>query len=245
VTSFEGALLVGGGLFAGLVNTLAGGGSLLTVPLLVVTGLPGTIANGTNRIGVLVQSAAAVWRFRAEGVWDVGRAGLEITAAGAGALLGAAAVSQADDALVERAFALLMIVLLPTVLGFGAGGSSTPVRRSAPVRALIFFGIGVYGGAFQAGVGLLLVFALSYGGYDLVRSNGIKAAINLCFTLFAVPIFILQGQVVWPQALALALGFAAGGELGARVALRGGERIIRPVLVVAVLALAGHMLGLY
>lgn len=111
--------------------------------------------------------------------------------------------------------------------------------------SLLFFAIGLYGGAFQAGVGILLVFAISYAGYDLVRTNSIKVVVIFATTLFAVPVFIAANQVAWPEALVLAIGFAAGGALGSRIAVRGGERVIRPVLAIAVVALAGRMFGLY
>ena len=102
-----------------------------------------------------------------------------------------------------------------------------------------------YGGAFQAGVGILIIYALSLGGTDLIRSNSVKVVINSCFTLVVLPIFLLAGQVAWAPALALGAGFALGGFLGPRLAVRGGEGLIRGVLGVAVLALSGRMLGLY
>lgn len=238
-------MLAGGGLAAGVVNTLAGGGSLLTVPLLVLTGLPGTVANGTNRIGVLVQNGVAAWRFRQQGVWDVARAKWEIAAVAGGALAGALAISQVSDSAFERMFGVVMLALLVPTLRRPPQRSAPPAERPAALRSLLLFGIGLYGGAFQAGVGILLVLALSYAGYDLVRANGLKVAINFCFTLVAVPVFIAAHQVAWGPALALAAGFAAGGEVGARLAVKGGERVIRPVLAAAVVALAGRLLGLY
>jgi len=245
VSPLEAAMLVTGGLVAGVVNTLAGGGSLLSVPLLVLTGLPGGVANGTNRIGILLQNGVAAWRFRAQGVWDVRSAGLELAAVAVGAVAGAFAITLLSDRFFERAFAVVMVVLLVPTLRRPPEPGVRPERPSRWLRAIAFAAIGLYGGAFQAGVGILLVFALAWAGYDLIRANGLKVAINFCFTLFAVPVFILGGKVAWPQALALAGGFAAGGELGARLAVRGGERLIRPVLALAVLALAGRMLGLY
>jgi uncharacterized membrane protein YfcA len=120
------------------------------------------------------------------------------------------------------------------------------VRRwSLPTTALVFLGIGIYGGAFQAGVGIALVFALTYAGYDLIHANSIKVVVNAALTAVALPVFIWNNQVAWIPAIILALGFAAGGELGARMAVRGGERLIRPVLALAVAALAGRMMGLY
>lgn len=240
-------LLLGAGLVAGVVNTLAGGGSLLTVPLLVVLGLPGPVANGTNRVGVAIGSAVATWRLAALGVEGTRGLGRDLLPSALGALLGAYGVVHLPAEAFERAFGGLMLVLLvPTLRGVRlGGGDAVPRHLPPPVRWLAFFAIGLYGGAFQAGVGLLLMSLLSLAGVDLVKSAHLKTALNTCFTLLALPIFLWAGQIAWSEALALGVGFAAGGAGGARLAVTGGARLIRPVLAVAVVALAGRMLGLY
>ncbi len=236
-------LLVAAGLAAGVVNTLAGGGSLLTVPALVLLGLPGNLANGTNRLGILVQSLAALWRFRAEGVSGFRDALPVLAPVAAGSLLGALAISRVADATFERLFGALMLVLLLPTLRRRPLAPGRPWPRG--IALAVYTGVGLYGGAFQAGIGIVRVFALSRAGFDLVRANAIKLAVVAALTAVALPVFVLRGQVAWLPAALLAAGFAAGGELGARLAVRGGERLIRPVLVAAVLALAGRMLGLY
>ena len=122
---------------------------------------------------------------------------------------------------------------------------SGPSPRLGPRWAVIFFGIGLYGGSFQAGVGIPLLFALTHAGFDLVRANAIKVIVIAVLTLTAVPVFLLAGQIAWGPAAVLVVGYSAGAELGARLAVQGGERLIRPVLALAVIALAGRMLGLY
>ena len=239
----EAALLLAGGLLAGIVNTLAGGGSMLTVPLLVLVGLPGTVANGSNRVGILLQNATAAWRFRAQGVPGVRDALRVLVPVGLGSAIGAFGVAQLADATFERVFGVAMLLLLlPTLRPPGSHSDRRP--WSPTTTFLVFLAIGVYGGSLQAGVGLVLVAALSRAGFDLVRANSIKVVVVFVLTLVAVPVFVAEGQVAWLPAGVLALGFAAGGELGARLAVRGGERLIRPVLALAVLALAGRMLGL-
>jgi len=241
------ALLVGGGLVAGVVNTLAGGGSLLTVPLLVLLGLPGGVANGTNRVGILLQCLAAAWRFRKEGVFEP-RSVLQATAPVVlGSLVGAFWVSQVADATFERVFGVLMLVLLVPTLRQVSGGAKRgdAGRRWHPaVAAAAFFAVGLYAGAFQAGVGIPLLLALVHVGHDVVRANAIKVSVIAAATLAAVPVFLLEGQIAWLPACLLAIGFTIGGTLGARFAVRGGEKLVRPVLGAAVVALAARMLGL-
>ncbi|MEN8159967.1 MAG: sulfite exporter TauE/SafE family protein [Myxococcota bacterium] len=235
-------LLAGGGLVAGVVNTLAGGGSLLTVPLLTLLGLPGTVANGTNRVGILIQNGVASWGFWREGVSGIRPALPLVAPVAVGALLGATLATRLTDAGFERAFGVLMLVLLVPTLRRRPAAPRRPLAPTA--RHALFFAIGLYGGAFQAGVGILLLYGLAGTGSDLVRSNAVKVVLNFCFSLLVLPIFVSARQVALPEAAALATGFAAGGWLGPRVAVRGGERIIKPVLAIAVVALAARMLGI-
>jgi uncharacterized membrane protein YfcA len=246
LTAAEIAILIAGGLAAGVVNTLAGGGSLISVPLLVLTGLPATLANGTNRIGVFVQYVIAALSFRAQGYSGLDGASKVVVPVCLGSLIGALTVARLDDATFQRLFGLVMLVDLIPMLRKPKPGSADPVSPwPAWLLFAVFLGIGAYGGAIQAGVGLLMVGALNHTGYDLVRANSIKVTTNVALTAFAIPIFLWHGQVAWTPALVLAIGFAAGGAIGARVAVRGGERVIRPVMVAAILLLAGRMLGLY
>ena len=245
MTTFEIVLLTGGGLLAGIVNTLAGGGSLLTIPLLVLVGLPGNVANGSNRVGILLQSAMAVLSFRAQGISEFRRAVPVIAPLAIGSLVGAFAISRVSDDAFERAFGVVMLLLLvPTLLR-----RPDPERTARPwspaVSTAVFFAIGAYGGAFQAGIGVLLLLALSHAGIDLVRANAIKVLVTTAVAAVSLPVFVLNHQVAWLPAALLATGFAAGGAVGARLAVKGGERLIRPVVAVAVVALAGRMLGLF
>ncbi len=239
----EAALLMGGGLVAGVLNTLAGGGSLLTVPLLVLLGLPGGLANGTNRVGVLFQSIVAAWRFRSHGALRA-REVLPIFAPVAcGSVLGAVAVDSVSDVGFERIFGLLMLLLVvPTVRGIG----TTPNTMQHPrpvVAAFALLVVGVYAGAFQAGVGIPLLFTLLHLGHDAVRANALKVTIIALSTLAAVPVFAWNDQIAWKPALVLAVGFTAGAAIGVKLVVAGGERLIRPVLAVAIVALALRMLA--
>ena len=134
---------------------------------------------------------------------------------------------------------LLVLSLRPPRIG-------AATRHWSPTTAgIVFFGVGCYGGAFQAGIGLLLVLALSRSGLDLVLANGIKVVVILVVTVTALPVFVARDLVDWAPALVLAAGFAAGGGLGARFTVVGGARAVRPVIAVAVLAMSGRLLGVY
>lgn len=238
-------LLLVGGAAAGVINAMAGGGSALTVPLLVLADVPGVSANGSNRVGILTSNMSSLVSFRREGATVDPRSIVPILApAVIGAVVGAFGIAELADDAFERVFGLLMIpIVILTVRKPRLHESARPWPTSATVA--IFFLIGIYAGAIQAGVGLLLVAALSRAGFDLVRANVVKVIYTLVATCIALPIFIIQGNVDWGPALVLAAGLTVGGWIGARFAVRGGERWIRVVMVVAALGLAGRLLGLY
>jgi hypothetical protein len=244
VTWWEAVLLVVGGFVAGAVNAMAGGGSLITVPLLVLAGVPGNQANGSNRVGILTSNAAAVASFRRLGVDGIRQARSVLVPVVVGSVVGSFTIGRIEDETFELVFGLLMIPLVLLTVFQPKPRTDRPPWPTW-VTVVVFLGIGLYGGAFQAGVGLVLLAALTRAGYDLVTANSVKVSINLVVTAIALPIFIVQGNVVWLPALVLAAGFTAGGWTGAHVAVKGGERVIRTVMVIAVIALSGRLLGLY
>ena len=246
MSPFEIALLIAVGLLAGIVNTLAGGGSLLTVPLLVIFGLPGTIANGTNRVGILVQGVVACWRFDAEGISELRSALPLLPPVLLGSLIGAASATQIPDQIFEQIFAgIMLILLLPLLQGRQLPSAPRDQGWSPLTRGIVLFGIGLYGGAVQAGVGLLLLFALNRAGFDLARANAIKVVIATALATVTVPVFVFKQQVAWLPAAFVSIGFTIGATAGARFAVLGGESAIRRTLAVAILVLAGHLFGLY
>ena len=242
---WEALLLVIGGLFAGAINTVAGGGSMLTVPLLVLAGVPGNAANGSNRVGILTSNVAAVATFRRLGVDGLRHASRVVVPVVLGGLIGSFAVGRLlDDAAFERVFGLLMIPLV--ILSVRRPSNASGDRAWSTTKVVIvFLLIGTYGGAFQAGVGLVLLAALTRSGFDLVMSNSVKVIVNTAVTVVALPVFILSGDIAWAPALVLAAGFVVGGWLGAQASFRGGEVLIRRVMVVAALGLAGRLIGIY
>ncbi|MEY2959518.1 MAG: hypothetical protein RLZZ01_2086 [Actinomycetota bacterium] len=244
MTWWEAVLLVVGGFFAGGINAVAGGGSTLTVPLLVLAGVPGNAANGSNRIGILTSNLAATASFAKLGVKGFAHTGRVVVPVIVGSFVGSYAISRLTDDTFETLFGFLMLPLIALSIFKPKARTDRPAWPYW-LTLVVFFGIGVYGGAVQAGVGLVLLAALTRAGFDLVTANHIKVVINVVVTAVALPVFIVNGQVRWIPAVILALGFTAGGWFGARFAVKGGERYIRAMMLVATLILAGSLLGLY
>lgn len=241
---WQAVLLVVGGLAAGTVNAVAGGGSMLTVPLLVLAGVPGNAANGSNRVGILTGNLASAAQFRRLGVEGLQHAGPVLFPALVGSLVGSIGISRLTDDTFETVFGLLMIPLVILTIN-KPRISSDGATWGRATTTLVFFGVGVYGGAVQAGVGLVMLAALSRAGFDLVTANSIKVLVNLAVTAVALPVFVSQGQVEWIPALLLAAGLTAGGWIGARLGVDKGEAWIRRVMIFAAIALALNLLGVY
>jgi uncharacterized membrane protein YfcA len=238
------AILVAGGLFAGVINTLAGGGSFLTVPLLILVGLPPTVANATNRVAVLIQCLAATRGFSQEGIPGAALAFRLAPATLLGSWLGAWGASQLPEDMFRRGFGVLMLLALPVVLRNPAPRAEA-APRSLPLtlQLAVYFLIGLYGGAIQAGIGIPLLLALvGVGGMGLVPANSVKVVIVAAVTAVALAQFAWDGKVVWAYGLVLAIGSGLGGYAASRLGARVGERLVRPVLVVGVIGLA---LGLF
>jgi uncharacterized membrane protein YfcA len=233
------------GVVAGFINTLAGSGSLITLPTLILLGLPANVANGTNRVGVLVQNVVAVATFRRGRLLDLGAAWKLVVPSVLGSIVGAEVAVDLDEALLRKVIGALMLLMLATMFVQPERwlvASAGPRRARAWMEIPLFFAIGVYGGFIQAGVGIFLIAALVLGaGFELVRANAVKNLIVLVFTAAALVVFVLNDQVDWTLGALLAVGQGAGAWLGARMAMRRGARFVRTV-VVAIVALSAAAL---
>jgi uncharacterized membrane protein YfcA len=240
------ALLVAlAGLVAGMVNVSAGGGSLLTVPLLIFLGLPGPVANGTNRIALIAQNIAAIRTFRGGGVTEWRRGWRLALVALPGAAAGAVVGVTIDDQLFRKILGVTLLVFLAFVLmrPNREGGATPPGARPRPLTLAAFTLIGFYVGFLQAGVGFLIIFALvGFERLDLVRTNAVKVTVILILQVLALGIYIAGGAVRWIPGLTLALGNTLGAWIAVRLSLRRGERFLRPALAVCLLAFATKLL---
>lgn len=234
------------GVVSGFLNVLAGGGSLLTLPLLIFLGLPAAVANATNRVGVLCQNVFAVGAFHRRRVLPMKMALLCTAPSLLGSWLGAWWAVEIDERLFQRLLAGIMLGVLVLILIDPAKRLQGREQHFTPLRLAVllvsFFFIGIYGGFVQAGVGFLILPALLIHGFDLVRGNAIKIFVILAFTVPALAVFIWHGQVNWLLGLVLAAGNAGGGWLASHVAVNKGHDWIKRVVTVTVLVMALKLL---
>lgn len=233
------------GFLAGFINTLAGSGSLITLPMLILVGLPANVANGTNRVGILIQNIVAVSTFRHAGVLELGGNLRLIVPTVLGSIAGAALAVDIDERVLHYTVGVLMLVMLPIVIlrprrFIEAHADERPANPW--IQLPVFFAIGVYGGFIQAGVGIFLTAGLVLAaGHNLVGANGLKNLIVLVFTIAALAVFIVNDQVRWGLGLLLGVGNAAGAFVAARMAIARGAVFVRWVLIVI---LAGSAIAL-
>jgi len=240
--------VIGAGFACGFINTVAGSGSLITLPLLIWLGLPANVANGTNRVAILLQNIVGVSSFHQQKVLDL-RGGLILAVpAVVGALIGARIAVDLDEELMRKTIGVLMAVMLVVLLvrpkRWLIGRPEQAGHRPGVWQFVIFFGIGMYGGFIQAGVGIFLLAGLVLSaGYDLVRANAVKVLIILCFTAPALVVFVMHDQVRWGVGLLLAVGNMGGAWIASRVAVKRGANFVRWLLIAVVVIAAAELLG--
>lgn len=221
------------GVAAGFVNTLAGGGSLLTLPVLMLAGLPAHVANASNRVAVFLQGVAGTSAFDREGQLDRSASVALAAPTLVGSLAGAATAAYLPNDILKPVLLAAMIsialllILRPAILAPKPGGEAKTLREQ-PAAIPVLVAVGFYGGFAQAGVGIFLLAA--FGGllrYDLVRANALKLLVTTAFTGLALVVFIGAGQVEWVPGLALAVGMVLGARLAVRFAITTGHETLR------------------
>ena len=238
------------GVLAGVINVMAGGGSSIVLPVLIFLGIDPTVANGTNRVAILFQNFFATLSFRKEGVADI-KTSVKLAAFTLpGVLVGAFAAVRVGDELFEKILAVVLIFVCASfflkVDSFGKllGGREGEGRGWILYPALVL--IGFYGGFIQVGVGLFIMAALYHlMGASLAKVNAHKVIVVLLYTIPAILIFFLSGNISWFIGICLAAGNSIGGWFGAAFSVRGGEKYIRVALVIAVGLMALKLLGVF
>jgi uncharacterized membrane protein YfcA len=242
--------VIGAGFLAGFINTLAGSGSLITLPLLMFVGLPANVANGTNRIAILLQNVVGVGSFKQQKVLNT-KMGLWLALpAVIGSLLGAQIAIELNEEVMEKTIAGLLIIMFFLILykpqRWVKGQAGHVNAKPSVLQFIIFFFIGIYGGFIQAGVGLFLLAGLVLGaGVDLVKANALKLFIVLLYTPFAIAIFFMNDQINIKIGLILALGNMLGAFVASRFAVSWGAKYVRYILLGVILISALKLLGVF
>lgn len=246
---FEYIFVILAGFAAGYINTLAGSGSLITLSLMIFLGIPPTVANASNRVGVIFQTVSSAISFQRQEVLDLKGGTFLAIPAVVGSILGAALAADLNEALMQRAIGGVMLLMLFVILlrpkRWLEGTQSKFEGRPSLIQIVTFFIIGIYGGFIQAGVGIFLLAGLVLSaGYNLVYANAVKTLIVLLFTIPALVIFMINGQVDWLVGIALALGNGLGGWFAAKMAVERGAVFVRYVLIAVVVISAVRFLGI-
>jgi len=241
-----------GGLFAGILNTLAGNGSAITLSILTeVIGLPGNLANGTNRLGVLAQGVTGSYTFYKHGKLNIGKSKSIIFWVTLGAIIGVFVAVWVSSEQFKAVFRFMMLAMLVVILVKPKRWlqESNPDKKLSPfISVPIFLALGFYGGFIQMGMGVFfLAVMVLVARYNIIAANAVKIFVVMLYTIFVVAIFQWKGLIDWEIGLVLAVGQATGGWLAATFASRfpGADVWAYRLLVVVVILALMKMFGLF
>ena len=241
--------LIVAGIAVGFINTLAGGGSIISLSILMyLMGLPAGIANGTNRIAITLQTFTAVRSFKKQEILDW-RKGLKLGIPSVvGSIVGALIAVDIDEKIFEKSMAVIMILMLFFIFYKPSlwlkGKKSLQEKKVGPLQMFIFFLIGIYGGFIHVGIGYLLLIAIVLGaGYDLVKANAIKVLIVFMYVPFSLAVYIWNDQVNYLYGFVLAIGNIAGAIIASRMAVDKGAGFVRWVIAAVVLLTVLQIFG--
>ena len=236
-------LLIALGFLAGFLNTVAGGGTLLTLPILIFMGLPAPLAQGTNRVAILLQTFTAVRGFKSKGVSTYPFSLYVGIAALVGSIIGAYLALDFDGKAFNRMLAIVMImVLFLTIYNPNKNNTNLSERLTGKplfISVIVFFFLGIYGGLINAGIGFLMLVALPYiNGMNLLRSNATKVFVAFVYTIGAVAVFAINDKIDYGLAAVLSIGNVSGAWFGSRWSVKKDDKVIKMFLVVTVTVLA-------
>ncbi|SNR58669.1 sulfite exporter TauE/SafE family protein [Lutibacter flavus] len=231
------------GFIAGSINALAGGGSLLTLPILIFLGLPPNIANGTNRIAILFQNIFTTAGFKSKGIITFPFSIYLGVSALVGSLIGAQIAVDIKGETFNKILAIIMVIIVVYMVLQSKRKQENTIEKIVGkhlwLSVVLFFFVGIYGGFIQAGVGFIMLLILSsVNNLSLVKSNAIKVTVVLIYTVSAVMVFAYNDKINWRIGLTLAIGNALGGWLASRWSVKKGDRLIRKFLIVMIVIMA-------
>lgn len=236
-------LLVLVGFVAGFVNTVAGGGSLLTLPVLIFLGLPPSVANGTNRIGIFLQTSTGMLGYRSKGINTFPFSLYCGATALVGSLIGAQIAIDIKGETFNKILAIIMILVVLMIVFKGQIRAKHLGERTSGkhlwIAMVAFFFLGIYGGFINAGIGFVLLLFLQYfNGMSLVKANATKVTIAGIYTGAAIVLFALNDKINWSYGFFLAFGNMVGAWISSRLAVKKGDGYIKVFLIVMVSIMA-------
>lgn len=232
-------LLVVVGFVAGFINTIAGGGSLLTLPVLIFMGLPPSVANGTNRVGIVIQMLAGTAGFKSKGISTFPFSIYMGISALAGSLIGAQIAVDIKGETFNKVLSFVMIAVVLIIVFKPKMNARKLLQRTTGkylwISCFAFFIFGIYGGFINAGLGFILILFLHYFNHlSLVKSNATKAVVISIYMTGALLIFVLNDKVDWYMGLIMAIGTSLGGWFASRFSVEKGDGFIKIFLLVIV-----------
>jgi len=236
------------GVFAGFINVMAGGGSLLTLPMLIFMGLPSQVANGTNRLAILIEATVGINNFKNKGYFELKKGIYFALPAVVGAILGSNIAINLSESVFNRLLAIVLVMMLFIIIYQPHKKIKTlkNIGNNNFIGSILFFFVGLYGGVIQAGVGFLIITVLSLiTNYKLVKINSLKILIVLIYTIPAFLIFAKSGNVDYIKGLVLAIGNSTGAYLGSNLQIKKGDKIVKVFLTVAIVIMVLKLLGLF
>ena len=242
-------ILVIAGFLVGFINTLAGSGTIISYSVFMALGLPPSYANGTIRVGVIMQTLASSFMFKKGSFLDV-KKGLSLAFPTViGSIVGAQIAIDINQVifnyLVGGAMFLMLIFLVFKPQKWIAEKEGKGISLSYHLQFIIYLLIGVYGGFIHIGVGIFLLAALVLiSGYDLLRANALKVFIVLMYSPFALFIYMYNDHVQYGMALISSIGNVLGGMLASRLAMSWGSQFIHWVLLVVIILFTAKTFGL-
>jgi uncharacterized membrane protein YfcA len=232
-------LLIIVGMLAGVINTLAGGGSLLTLPVLIFMGLPPNVANATNRIGIAFQALIGTAGYRSKGVSNFPfNIYLGISAL-IGSLIGAQIAVDIKGETFNKLLAIIMLFVVAVIV-FKPKASSLQLPERLTGKYLFyaiigFFFIGIYGGFINAGIGfIIIIFLNNVNRLSLIKTNATKVSLVFIYTCGALALFAYNGKVDWSTGFVLAIGTSIGAWWASRWSVDKGEGVIKIAMVIMV-----------
>ena len=225
------------GVIAGFINTVAGGGSLLTLPILIFMGLPSNIANGTNRIAIFMQNIFSISGYKSRGVSDFKYSSWLSVSALIGSIIGAKIAININEDMFNKILSVVIIIVVLTIIynkkTFNINSENISIEKKI-ISVIIFFFIGIYGGFIHAGVGFLILSILSnYNGIQLSKANSIKVFVVFVYTFFALIVFIMENKINWILGINLGIGNSVGGWIASRWSYNKPDKIIKIFIIIS------------